>query len=274
MGHLVRHRFATRRRRPVSRPARIDACGSASSPASDVTPLGHDRRMCDTDDLAPLDSVGRVAPGTPHGTVVDRWPCPGCERIVEIVHRPGRPRIYCSQACRQRVYRWRRRHGAHTEATPAWPAERASARSNRLTSHALRSARDPLSRRRDRRGRELTVCGLLARPGRRLRQDGLRPPFLPIGDVCRACAALISPRPLGLVPPGSMPPPYEPSGGLGEEIVERFRAIDDAWPLDPAIRNLLTTVWKPYERRPFAPGAGADPGTTRPPGSGGTSQAA
>lgn len=247
---------------------------SAASLASDVTPLGHDRLMCDTDDLAPLNAFGRVAPGTPHGSVVDRWPCPGCERIVDIVHRPGRPRIYCSQACRQRVYRWRRRHGAHTEASPAWPVECASARSNRLTSHALRSERDPLSRRRDRRGRELTVCGLLARPGRRHRQEGLKPPFLPVGDVCRVCTALIAPRPLGLVPPGSMPPPYQPSDRLGEEIVERFRAIDEAWPLDPAIRGLLTTVWKPYERRPHTAGPGAGPGTTRRSEGGRTSQAA
>jgi hypothetical protein len=228
--------------------------------------------MCDTDDLAPLNVFGRVMRGTPQGTVVDRWPCPGCERIVEIVHRPGRPRIYCSQACRQRVYRWRRRNGAHTEATPAWPAETSSAYSNRLTCHALRSERDPLSRRRDRRGRELTVCGLLARTGKRLRKDGYKPPFLPGGGVCRVCTALTAPRPLGLVPPGAMPPPYERATGSGEEIIEQFRAIDEDWPLDPAIRRLLVTIWKPYAPRPHRPGPG--PGTTRAPGTGGTSQAA
>lgn len=221
--------------------------------------------MCDTDDLAPLDGFGRVMRGTPHGTVVDRWLCPGCERIVEIIHRPGRPRIYCSQACRQRVYRWRRRNGVHTAATPAWPAEKASAHSNRLTCHALRSERDPLSRRRDRRGRELTVCGLLARVGKRLRTDGYKPPFLPGGDVCRVCTALIAPRPLGLVPPGAMPPPADHTAdhtadhaaNSAEEIVEQFRAIDPAWPLDPAIRRLLVTIWKPYDPRAHRPNPGA-----------------
>jgi hypothetical protein len=149
--------------------------------------------------------IGPVNTQQPHLDRVaddaERWDCPSCDRVVEIVRRPGRPRLYCSHACRQRAYRWRRQHAAHTVATPAWPAESATARSTQpFHGHALRSPRDPLSRRRDRHGREVTVCGLLARPHALPRQRGERVPFLAVlPTVCRSCAGLVQPRVLGRV---------------------------------------------------------------------------
>lgn len=150
------------------------------------------------------------------GMVVDRWDCPSCDRTIDVIYRPGRPRLYCSQACRQRAYRWRRRHRAHTVGTRDVRPEGARARSYDRGIHALRTSRDPLSRRRDRRDREVTVCGLLARPLRlRPYQGGVPLPFVtPLSSACRTCEALIQPRPLGLglVPPDAMPPPWRWGG--------------------------------------------------------------
>lgn len=211
--------------------------------------------MSDDDDLPPLFRGNRVCPSTPIGTVVDRWSCPGCERTVEMVHRPGRPRIHCSQACRQRMYRWRQRHRAHTVATAAWPPESARADSHDRGTHALRRSDDPLARRRDRRGREVTVCGLLARPNRNKQRPDDRSPFLPHGPwTCRACQALTQPRPAGLVPPGAMPPPWRPlPSGEPDPFAAQLRALDPEWPLNPRIRELLDGIWSTTPRVTLPP---------------------
>ena len=166
--------------------------------------------MDEHDEFPPIHRGGMLYSGLPRGMVVDRWECPACARVIDVVYRPGRPRLYCSHACRQRAYRWRRRTGAHTVASPGAPPESARAYSHDRGIHALRSATDPLSRRRDRRSREVTVCGLLARPSRLFpHRDGVGVPFASRGQAsCRTCEALIQPRPLGLVPPDAMPPAW------------------------------------------------------------------
>jgi hypothetical protein len=214
------------------------------------TPLQHPSFMIDhmpSDTaptiLPPLSRGGGIPSFLPIGTVVDRWDCPCCDRVIELVHRAGRPRLYCSQACRQRAYRWRRQHHVHTPSSPSWPAERASVRRGGRQ-HALRTERDPMSARRDRRGREVSVCGVLAHPSRHARAAAHRDPFL--HDVpsssCRTCAALTSPRPLGLVPPGAGPAD-RPGSGRFAETVRALRAISDGYPLDPVLRHLLVTSW-------------------------------
>lgn len=195
------------------------------------------------DDLPPLTPRGSVPHTVPIGSVIDRWPCPCCDRTIEMVHRPGRPRIYCSQACRQHAYRWRRTQRAHTVSSPSWPVESASVRGGKR-SHALRTERDPLSRRRDRRAREVTVCGALAHPHQRGRVRGERVPFLGPGpDVCRTCTALVRARPLGLVPPGATPPRTPMTRDSFRDVVRALHAISDDYPLGDDLRRLLTGLW-------------------------------
>jgi hypothetical protein len=95
--------------------------------------------------------------------VVTEWWCPVCNTPAHHTRQPGRPRIYCTNACRQRAYRWRRDNHARLAATPEHPAERASAG---IRGHALRSGRDFVSKCSDQRRREVSVCGVLARPAR------------------------------------------------------------------------------------------------------------
>jgi hypothetical protein len=120
------------------------------------------------------------------GDIVDRHACPSCDRTVEHVYRPGRARIYCSQACRQRAYRWRRANGVRIFVERDGPAER----SGTGRRHALRDQRDPISRMTDRQGREVTVCGTFARPARLGRVTHDR--FVPAGrSACEVCTVLI-----------------------------------------------------------------------------------
>lgn len=202
-----------------------------------MTPTPH----TDTDtDLPPLTPYNTIPANTPIGTVVDHWHCPSCDRTIDIIHRPGRPRLYCSHACRQRAYRWRRHHHAHTTATPTWPAEAANARSTYPSTHALRNPRDPLARRRDRRGREVTVCGLLARPPKAARVDGHRQPYIAADPTrCRTCNALLQPRPHGLVPPGALQPPHTPDPHDIHPGLTALQHIHPDYPLPPNIRYLL-----------------------------------
>ena len=101
----------------------------------------------------------------------------------------GRPRIYCTNACRQRAYRWRRDHNARLAATPEHPAERASVG---IRGHALRSSRDFVSQYSDSRGREVTVCGAMGRPARLAKWTHTR--FVPdlSGYSCRSCIKLVT----------------------------------------------------------------------------------
>lgn len=122
------------------------------------------------------------------GDIRESWGCPVCDAPVDLIFRPGRPRLYCSQACRQKAYRWRCQHGARTRATPTQHAPQASTTAR---AHALRTPADPMSRLRDRRRREVTACGALVTPSR------LRPVaharFLPDSEgACLTCAGIVT----------------------------------------------------------------------------------
>jgi hypothetical protein len=138
--------------------------------------------------------------------VVNEWSCPVCEAQILHTREAGRPRIYGTNACRQRAYRWRRDHHARLAATPEHPAERASVG---IRGHALRSSRDFVSKCSDSRGREVTVCGALGRPTRLARR--MQTSFIAdySGYSCRSCIRLIA------IP---------------------NETIDSSWPPPPAVR--------------------------------------
>ncbi len=115
--------------------------------------------------------------------VTGPWWCPVCDTPTPHRYRAGRQKVYCSNACRQKAYRWRRAHGVRFFATAAIPAERADGRALR---HALRDTRDPVAFLRAPRGREVTVCGTFSRPARNQLVRHTR--FLP-GSInsCQSC---------------------------------------------------------------------------------------
>ncbi len=134
----------------------------------------------------------------PFVDVIGQHPCPVCDTIVLHVYRAGRGKIYCTNACRQRAYRWRRAHGVRVRVQFTGPAERSVG----YRRHALRDARDPVARIRDRRRREVTVCGVFASPIRDLR--GSHDRFVPeLPWSCDSCTALI-----GAGPPGTGVPAH------------------------------------------------------------------
>lgn len=127
-----------------------------------------------------------------HGDLVGVHDCPTCGEPVADVYRPGRPRLYCTNACRQRAYRWRRAHGIRRFVERDGAAERLV--NDRR--HALRDERDPVSGLHDARGRDVTVCGVYARPVRRMRVTHDR--FVPEHPwSCLTCSRLISAGPPG-----------------------------------------------------------------------------
>lgn len=137
------------------------------------------------------------------GEVVDERPCPVCSTTVQQIHRPGRARIYCSNSCRQRAYRWRRRRGVRHCAERNGPVERMVAYGRR---HAARHPADPVSRVTDRRNRVPTVCGTFATPSTRMRFTHYD--FLPDHPwSCATCVALIDSGPIA---PATVPP-WRPS---------------------------------------------------------------
>jgi hypothetical protein len=133
----------------------------------------------------------------PLGTVMEPWYCPVCNRATHRIYRPGRPRIYCSNACRQRAYRYRKTHRLTTTATPQAPCESAAAFLGKP--HALRARTDFMANLSDRRRRRVTVCGALARPTRyaKFRHFDF---LLDSDNSCRSCVQLV-------LPPGESPPP-------------------------------------------------------------------
>jgi hypothetical protein len=122
-------------------------------------------------------------------TVVAEWWCPVCHAPAHRTRQAGRPRVYCTNACRQRAYRWRRDNHARLAATPEHPAERAS---NGIRSHALRSRRDFVSNNSDERRREVTVCGAFGRPARLGRFTHNNFVADNTGFGCRSCIRLIA----------------------------------------------------------------------------------
>jgi hypothetical protein len=140
--------------------------------------------------LRPVDSTARKPHVFGSGRTVEPWWCPVCSAPApRVAHLPGRPRIYCSNACRQRAYRWRRDHHARLAATPEHPAERASVG---IRGHALRSKRDFVSAYSDTRGREVTVCGAMARPARLGTWTHTRFNADTGGYSCRSCIRLVA----------------------------------------------------------------------------------
>jgi hypothetical protein len=117
--------------------------------------------------------------------IVGLWWCPVCGGAAHRYARPGRPRVYCSNACRQRAYRSRRDtsrdHGVSTS-----PLRRATSRER---SHAVREPDALVGGRRDTSGRAVTLCGTFARPAHPRRRGHVR--F--VSDVpwsCRSCTHL------------------------------------------------------------------------------------
>lgn len=100
----------------------------------------------------------RSGGGTPAPQQRAIWRCPVCAAVVPHPHRPGRARVYCTNACRQRAYRWRRQRRSELSVTP--PPQRATTLDR---THALRSTADLVTPLVDERGRRVTACGTFAR---------------------------------------------------------------------------------------------------------------
>ena len=135
--------------------------------------------------------------------VVTEWWCPVCNTPAHHTRQRGRPRIYCTNACRQRAYRWRRDNHARLAATRDQPAERAHVG---IRSHALRSSRDFVSNHSDQHRREVTVCGAFGRPARHGRFAHTNFTADNSGFGCRSCIRLIA-IPNETLDSGWPPPP-------------------------------------------------------------------
>jgi len=123
--------------------------------------------------------------------------CAFCAKEFAVIRRPGRPRLYCNQACRQRAYE--HRHGfEHERTVRPLPAQ---ARGDTWTGtgyersntgsfdgygrvHALRTSVRPEGRRRE------TLCGLLAAPLGGQHFNALHP------RACKTCVAVATANPL------------------------------------------------------------------------------
>lgn len=129
------------------------------------------------------------------------WHCPVCGDEVHHEFGPGRKRVYCTAACKQRAYRWRRQNGVRLLATPWQPAQR----SGFTTAHAVRPAADFVGEQHDERGRHVAICGAFARRDTSPFQSHTE--FVPGGGrSCRSCIQLIGADPSWAVdyPPGSV----------------------------------------------------------------------
>ena len=149
--------------------------------------------------------------------VVGYRACSWCAADVRIECRPGRPRLYCNHACRQRAYE--HRHGFSHERTPRMLPGQADDRRRPLRAtdatgyerggyayvrgktHALRTSVRPEGQRRE------TLCGLLEPPAG-------RPFSLRDRHACASCSSIADRHPLRH--------PVEPSNELA-----RLRAIID-----------------------------------------------
>ena len=142
---------------------------------------------------------------TRYGAAVDSRPCAWCAAEIEVERRPGRPRIYCRHACRQRAYE--HRHGfVHQRTVRELPGQATGQRTGGtgyergITSyrsgakrkvHAMRTSVRPEGHRRE------TLCGALAIA------TPLGRHFSPLDPrACRSCviAAAKAPLTLGIHP--------------------------------------------------------------------------
>ena len=151
--------------------------------------------------------------------------CSWCATEFPIVRRPGRPRLYCNHACRQRAYE--HRHGFEHERTiRALPAQAlgetwtGTGYERSLTGlftghgrvHALRTSVRPEGRRRE------TLCGLLAAPLAGQHFNALH------ASACSTCSSVAASNPLrfGIAPSNEL-------ARLRAMLVEiRERRIDPA----------------------------------------------
>lgn len=122
-------------------------------------------------------------------------PCAWCAGEIAVVHRPGRPRIYCNHACRQRAYE--HRHGfRHTRTVRPLPGqaagdtwrgsgyERGGFGFGRGKVHAMRTSVRPEGRLRE------TLCGALVAP-----VPGQH--FTPVHPAaCAVCTTVVERNPL------------------------------------------------------------------------------
>ncbi len=122
------------------------------------------------------------------------WRCPVCQASVARPHRPGRAKVYCTNACRQRAYRWRCARRP-TLVTPT-PPQRARTADR---THAVRSTRDFVAPLADPAGRRVTVCGAFARAASDRPSSYRHTSFYVVDDgghppptTCRTCAKLLS----------------------------------------------------------------------------------
>jgi hypothetical protein len=121
--------------------------------------------------------------------------CSWCATEFAVVRRPGRPRLYCAQACRQRAYE--HRHGFCHERTvrplpgqvkgDVWAGtgyERGGSIAPFGQTHAMRTSVRPEGRRRE------TLCGLLVRPITGQYFTAFHP------RACRSCTSITDSTPL------------------------------------------------------------------------------
>ena len=123
--------------------------------------------------------------------------CSWCATGFAVVRRPGRPRLYCNHACRQRAYE--HRHGfEHERTVRLLPAQArgetwsGTGYERSLTGlfpkhgrvHALRTSVRPEGRKRE------TLCGLLAPPLAGQHFNVLQP------RACKTCAMVATANPL------------------------------------------------------------------------------
>ena len=122
-------------------------------------------------------------------------PCCWCATEFIIARRPGRPRLYCNHACRQRAYE--HRHGfAHERTVRPLPGqvtgdvwsgtgyERGGTIAPFGKTHALRTSVRPEGRRRE------TLCGVLTRPITGQHFTAMHP------RACLTCATVADSNPL------------------------------------------------------------------------------
>jgi len=148
------------------------------------TPLGHHGRMHPTYPPGPLrqrlinlplpgigplewdmspENFGRLhARDAECSTVTALWHCPVCDTTVHRSKRSGRHRVYCTNSCKQKAYRYRRvQKRSVTMQDHREPRPDRAATYDRA--HAIRPFHDLSSRRRDSIGRGVTACGAFAR---------------------------------------------------------------------------------------------------------------